>query len=309
MAVQVRDGRIVGVGRPEQREVWETQTHGAGYLVTRRRGPLVEARFTYREQDGRIVPWTVTRTFLVDDKVVSNAELTLDELSFTGTAPITKALPQGEGAAALRAAWDAAYRLPTGPVRWTADFEVKNPGTQPIWNGHKKLSGKVEMTGLGRHMQHAHFTFDGNLAPEAQTSMAAAIRDRLLMWYGVDPNDRPTFDGFFAGATVSAPAADGSFAVAGSSVVERVFVDRGTGDGLVRGWRGAGTDTTVQHRKFGARFAVTRVELKAGRSSETVTIALVPVGEHLLPTSIEFQRHSSVPWGPELLTFKNIALK
>ena len=143
-------------------------------------------------------------------------------------------------------------------------------------------------------------------------SLVGVFRDRLLMWYGRDLDDRPAFDEFFGGATIDAPAADGSFRIANSSIA-RVLTE----GGLVRGWvYPDGSKRTYTWQNFEGRMAVTKIETTLGVATgksrdawtETVTITLAKVGEHLLPAKLQFEKVFGRDWGPETLTFKGLKL-
>jgi hypothetical protein len=173
------------------------------------------------------------------------------------------------------------------------------------------VKGKVAMTGIGRHLQQIHFTFDGGLTADLEMSLGAAFRDRLLMWYGRDFNDRQAFDDFFGGATIHAPAADGTFRVENGRV-EEVF----TAGGLVRGWKRGGGALRFTCEKVDGRMAVTRIEEDVGvgnRSMErwtgSVTIRFTKVGDLLLPSTLRFERIFGRDWGPETIVLKGLEVR
>jgi len=110
--LQVQGGRIASNGIGDgQRTTWDTRAWGAGYVVARRHDASVDTQYSYREQDGRVVPTAVTSTTTFGDKLYAASELQLSGLRFEGVAPIEPRPPQGDGAAALRAIWDAAFLI------------------------------------------------------------------------------------------------------------------------------------------------------------------------------------------------------
>ncbi len=213
----------------------------------------------------------------------------------------------------MRALWEASYRLPSDPIRIRAAFEVLQPGTDGTWRGVKRIQGNLEMIGVGAHLRSLQADCDGRLAMEVELALAGALRDRLLMWHGRDFNARPSFEEFFGGSTIARPAADASFLVE-NGVVARVL----TRDGLVRGWEYPdGGTRSFSYQDFDGRQAVTKVVTeyrgrrgeRSGGWTETVSIGLSRVGEHLLPVSLRFEQVFGRDWGPETLKFKGLRLE
>jgi hypothetical protein len=312
--LQVGEERILGDGHGDgPRSSWETRSMGRNQVVARRSGGSGDTQYSYGEQEGRIVPTAVTHIVTFGERMYSVESLELSNWQFEGVQPIVPEPPRGEGAQALRAMWDAAYHLPPEPIVIEGQFEISTPGTDFVWQGYKKLQGSMVMTGIGRRMRGAEFTFQGNLSYELQMSLAAIVRDRLLMWYGRDFNDRPSFDEFFQGADIHASTAEGDFVI-DHSHVERVFTE----GGLVRGWRfSGGGSTKFTYQKFGDRQAVTRIEQAVGRSenrsqerwNSSVSVALGRFGEHLLPVSLGFEHIFGRDWGPESIVWKNVKVR
>ncbi len=307
--LQVAGGRIVsdGVGNGP-RTVWETMPMGGGWVVTRRHGTSIDERFAYGDADGRIVPAVYTSTTKFGDKLYSSCELLLSDLCFDGVQPIAPVAPAGDGAAALRAIWDAGMRYPTEPLALQAKFEVTNAGTDFVWAGHKRLRGTLSMKGVGRRARDVDVALEGDLAPETKFALAAIVRDRLLMWYGRDFGDRPAFDEFFAGATIGAPGASGEFPVPNGRVTAV-----STSGGLVRGWRVPGMVTKLTWKQVGDVQAVVRVDEANGgpgarsqdRWDSATVITLAKVGDNLLPASITFERIFGRDWGPESIVLRD----
>jgi hypothetical protein len=181
-----------------------------------------------------------------------------------------------------------------------------------VWQGHKKLRGTLSMKGIGRRARDVDVAFDGELLPQQRFALAAMVRDRLLMWYGRDFGDRPSFDEFFAGATIGAPSEGGEFPVTNG----RVTAVSAAG-GLVRGWRTAGSTTKFTWKAFGDVQAVVRVDEAFGgpgarsqdRWDSATTITLARVGEHLLPAGITFERIFGRDWGPESLVLRDVKVR
>lgn len=312
--LQVRGERIVGDGMGGgERTAWEWQTIDGRAVVVRRVAPHLDTRFSYAVVDGRVVPTGVSQRNTPGGTLVAASELSLSNLRFEGIAPIPPQLPTGPGAAALRALWDAAFRLPTQPIVIEAKFAI-TMGNDGVWRGRKKLSGSIVMTGIGRNLRASDITFDGGLAREDQIEFGALLRDRLLMWYGSDFNDRAPFDEFFARATIGAPEADGSFVIDGCQY-DRVH----TSGGLVRGMRGKGGAGGVKYTwsKVADRQVVTRIDAAIGgpetpaamRWEATTTVVLAPVGEYLLPAKISFEHAFGRDWEPETIVFKDVRVR
>lgn len=311
--LEVRDGVIVSSGHGNgPRTVWSSQRMGPGIAVTRRTGSNLDTAFSYREEAGRLIPTAAMQKTAYGDNLHISTELIFESFRFDAAAQTPLPQPTGDGADALRAMWDAGYRLPVAPIEISARFELVNPGTDFVWQGHKRLRGTVKMRGIGRHMQHADFEFEGELGVALQVELAAMVRDRWLMWYGRDFNDRITFDQFFGRAVIHAADERGRFAVENGPVHEVV-----TGNGLVRGWRGKGHTVDFTYQKFGDVQAVTRIDEQIGgsdaRSQErwqsSVAVTLTKVGEHLLPTKLKFERVFGRDWGPETFVLTDIKVR
>lgn len=311
--LEVRGGRIVSDGRgPGERTRWEFQEVAGAAVVTRRTSASTDSRYSYAVVEGRIVPVAAASVVTLGDKVFSAAELTLARVRCEGVVPLVPPPPTGAGVAALRALWDATYRLPSEPIVVEAKFDIAL-GNDGVWRGRSKLSGSVVMEGVGRHLRRSDWRFDAAMAREDEVQMAALLRDRLLMWYGVDWNDRAPFDEFWRGAVIHAPDATGTFAVE-NRPYDRVF----SSGGLVRGLRGKGGGATkFTYAKVGDRQVVTRIDQQFGGPStpaalrwDAVTlVTLAPVGDHLLPTRIVFQNIFGREWQPETLVFRDLRVR
>jgi hypothetical protein len=316
--LQVQDDRIVSDGRGASgRTQWEMRNLDGGFVVTRRHDQSTDARYGYAVAAGRVVPATMAKVVKFGDNLFSAEELVLTDVVVGGEAPVAApALPTGPGADALRAAWDASYRLPTEPIVVEAKFTVTT-GNDGIWRGVPKLSGTIVMEGVGRHLRASDCRFEGNLARADEVQFAAVLRDRLGMWIARDFNDRAPFDEFFRGAVIAAADAQGTFAVERGPVAAVL-----TSGGLVRGFRGRdGGSTAFTYGKFGDRQAVTRIDQRieqrplgdpsgqVQRWEAATHVTLTPVGPHLLPTKIHFERIFGRDWTPETLVFRDPKLK
>ncbi|MCA8947862.1 MAG: hypothetical protein KDE27_00065 [Planctomycetes bacterium] len=304
--LEVKDGRIVSSGYGDgERTLWEHRDAGPGregWLVTRRHDGSTDTSYAYAEHGSRLVPTYLAETVRYGEALYRSSELTIRNPTFDGRDAVAPVPPAGPGAATLRAIWDSAYRLTSEPIELEARFEVRNPGTDLIWRGQKKLSGKVQVRGFGRNLVHADFDFDGELSAELRLGLAAAIRDRWLLWYSRDPNCRAAFDEQFEGATIADKTTSGEFPIENGRGIERVR----TRDGVLVGFeRAGGVAVRVQTAKIGDRVAVTRIEEDFGKWQSAIAVELTPVGGHLLPKKLVLERVFDRRWGPETLTFQS----
>lgn len=310
--VQVDGDRIVGTGYEDSRTVWDLRDGDRGRFVVRTASSSIVATFAYGTCDGEFVPTQWSRTTTYGDALFSSEVLELSAATFAGAARIAPQLPGGPGAAELRAIWDAGYRLPAEPLTIAAAFTATNPGVEQYWRGRKKVTGTLVATGFGRRMQTFHVDLDGAASPEIEHDLAFVFRDRLLMWWLREFADRLPFDEFFAGAEIGAKQVDGSFAIA-RGPVELVR----TQGGLVRGLRTAdGLETRLSWQDVGGRKVVQKWERdhpKQGSSvrawTEVMTVTWIPVGDHLLPTTIVLDRIFGRDFGTETITLKNLSVK
>ncbi|MBL8756097.1 MAG: hypothetical protein JNK15_22580 [Planctomycetes bacterium] len=311
--LQVRAGRIVSDGRGTgERSIWEWRDHDGEQVVSRRNVRNRDIRFAYATVGDRIVPTSVTERVQFGAQPASLAELTLSNLQFDGVVPIAPVPPRGDGKEALRALWDAAWRVPETPIVVEAKFAVQC-GNDGMWQGTKKLSGAIVMRGIGRSMVGSDITFEAGFSREQEVQFAALLRDRLGIWIARDFNDRAAFERFFRGATIHAADAAGTFAVEGGQVAAVL-----TSGGLVRALRGHdGSTNTFTWTKVGARQVVTRIDQKVGgertpaalRWDANVQLTWQEFGEHLLPTKMVFERIFGRDWGPESITFRDVRVR
>lgn len=303
---ECRDGRIRGRGYGDSAGLsWTTQAFGSGYVVTVRQiGSSQFERFGYAELDGRVVPvrWSAATHF--GERLFSSDELVLSALRPADDAQVAAAEapapPTGDGVDALREAWQHGARVPSEPLRITAQLDVRTPGTDGVWNGHQRVRGEVRMVGVGRACRELVFESSDDLAAEVERTLASVVYDRFLMWFGQDFNDREDFDALFAGATVGAPRR-GVFEVRGCRVAE-VQVDDGR---VTRLLFANGAERTFRWGKVGSRPVVTQV-----RSGDaTVEMQFADVDGHLLPTKIEFERQFGRDWGPEVITLRRLQVE
>jgi len=180
-----------------------------------------------------------------------------------------------------------------------------------------KLVGTIVMTGVGRHLRSSDCRFDDDLSRAEEVQFAAMLRDRLGMWIGRDFNVRAPFDEYFRGATIRAPDAKGTFVVEHGPIGAVT-----TSGGLVRGWRHrTGADgPTFTYAKLGDRQVVTRVDQHLEQRPlgtkgpveawDAVThVTLAPVGPHLLPTKLVFERIFGRNCATETIVFTDVRLK
>jgi hypothetical protein len=312
MDVQVEAGRLVGSGYDDARTGWTTQDTDRGYLVTRTRSSSVAQTLAYGLCEGELVPTIWSSTTAFGDTLFASERLELLDTTFGGAARIEAPRPTGDGLADLRTIWETGYRLPSAAIEVAASFVVTQPGVDQLWRGHKRVSGGLRMTGIGRHLRRLQLTFDKAASPEVENDLGFLFRDRLLMWYLRDFADRLPFDEFFAGAVVDGKADDGSFRIGGGpvEVVE-------TQDGLVRGFRHAdGSRTRLTWKTVAGRQVVQRFERQHPRSrdggrgwTESVRVDWEDKGEHLLPTKIELEHIFGRDFGTETIVLKNVTVK
>jgi hypothetical protein len=271
----------------------------------------VDERFSYASVDGHVVPTSAAKVTQFGAQPFSIEELTITDVRVGTPAAIAPAAPSGAGVAALRALWDAPYRLTESPITIEARFQLE-VGDDGVWRGHKKLSGAIVMTGIGRHLRASDCRFDGALARADEVQLSEVLRDRFGMWYARDFNARPAFDQYFRHAIVHAPDADGTFAIE-HGPVERVH----TRDGLVRGFEARGCSTRLTWTKVGDRQVVSRIDQQIGgptvpanqRWHAVTEVRLQQFGDHLLPTRIAFERIFARDWQPETITLRDVRVR
>ncbi len=309
--VQIADGRVVGTGYDDSRTEWTTQETERGYLVTRTQSSTVATTLAYGDCERQLTPtsWSSTTTF--GDQPFSSERLELFDTTFGDVARIEPPRPTGDGVAELRAIWDTGYRLPAAPLEIAATFVITQPGADQLWRGQKRVTGRLVMTGIGRHLRRLQLTFDKAASPEVESDLGFLFRDRLLMWYLRDFDDRLPFDEFFGGAAIGGKALDGSFRVDGGpvEVVE-------TQDGLVRGFhdqdgsRTRITWQTVAGQKVTQRFEREHPGAHGVRDfTESVTVTWAAVGEHLLPAKIVLEDIFGRDFGTETIVLKDVTVK
>lgn len=311
--LQVRDGLVRSDGRGEgERSQWEWREFDGSRVVVRRHGKSRDLRFAYAKVGDRIVPTAVTENVQYGANPTSVAELVLSNLTFEGVVPIQPQPPRGDGADALRAVWEAAWRIPDEPVEIEAKFAVQC-GNDGVWQGTKRVSGSIVLRGLGRSMVGSDIAFDEGFPREQEVQLAALVRDRFGIWQGRDFNDRAPFDVYFAGATIHAADAAGTFAVDGGPVAAVTIAS-----GLVRSVRGRdGSTNTYTYGKVGSRQVVTRIDQKIGgertpaalRWEASVQVTWQEFGEQLVPTKMVFERIFGREWGPESIALRDVKVR
>ncbi|MCA8976841.1 MAG: hypothetical protein KDC98_19115 [Planctomycetes bacterium] len=307
----VEDGRVVG----DDFDRWQHRRIGGREVVVRRVGSSVERTWSWIEADGRLVPNVVTSTTTFGDRMFRTAELCLHDLEVgdgPGVAPAPAAVT-GDGSAALRAIWDGGFRLTSAPLVIEAGFEVQTPGTDLVWHGVAKSSGRVVLRGIGPHLQRADFTFVGKLDAAQEIAVAAAIRDRFLIWYPRDFNARAPFDTHFAGCEVAAADAAGDFDVRGHSRLARVLTGKGVVEGLQ--WSD-GSLTRFRREQVGGQAVVTRITEEIGgpdaarrnRWTAETSVRWRQFGDHVLPVAFVFERIFGTDWGPEKIVLRDVVV-
>ena len=310
--VQVAGDRIVGTGSDDVRTTWELRDGDRGRFVLRTTSASIVETFAYGACEEEFVPTSWSRTTTFGELPYAVEQLQLSAPTFAADARVAPPSPTGPGVDALRAIWDAGYRLPAAPLRIEAAFTATNPGVEQYWRGRKKVSGELTTTGFGRHMQSFHVDFDGKTAPQVEHDLAFVLRDRLLMWWLREFADRPSFDTYFAGAVIGTKQVDGSFDVDHGPVVQVA-----TRDGFVHGFRSAdGSVTRLSWQTVAGREVVQKWERDHPKQgalarawTETMAVTWTPVGQHLLPSAIVLDRIFGREFGTETITLKKLTVK
>ncbi len=301
---RIEDGRITGEGRGERLDrSWKTRALGRGYVVTARHsanGSATET-FAYGNDGDLLVLREWEQVSAPGGELSSRRSLELTDITIDAKHAVQSKPPAGPGTDALRAVWQAAYRYPTEPLEITADVEITTPGTDLTWLGHKRVKGHVTMHGIGRHWRDLKLEVTGGAGVEHERRLASALHDRLLMWYGQDPNDRQDFDAYFAGATIAAPTSAGEFRVT-DGPLDAVVVQK---DRLAAFVLHGGQRRTFEYRKFGDREAVT--EITTG--DEAVHVTLDDFDGRLVPVKLRFERVFGRDWGPETIVFRGLTVR
>lgn len=311
--LEVRDGLVRSDGRGDgERSQWEWRDFDGARVVVRRHGPSRDLRFAYAMVGDRIVPTAVTERVQFGANPFSVGELVLANVTFDGVVPIQPQPPRGDGVAALRTAWDHAWRIPPTPTVIEAKFVVQC-GNDGVWQGTKRLSGAIVLRGLGRAMVGSDITFDAGMPREQEVQLAALVRDRFGIWQARDFNDRGPFDTCFRGATIHAADAAGTFAVDGGP-----FAAVTVANGLVRSVRGKdGSTNTYTYARLGDRQVVVRIDQKVGgertpaamRWDASVQLTWQEFGGHLVPTKMVFEHVFGREWGPESITLSSVRVR
>lgn len=311
--LEVRDGLVRSDGRSDgERSEWEWREFDGARVVVRRHGKSRDLRFAYAKVGDRIVPTAVTESVQFGASPTSVAELVLSNLTFDGVVPLRPRPPLGDGADALRAVWESAWRIPAEPVEIEAKFVVQC-GNDGVWQGTKRVSGSIVLRGLGRAMVGSDIAFDEGFPREQEVQLAALVRDRFGIWQGRDFNDRAPFDVYFAGATIHAADAAGTFAIESGPVAAVTIAN-----GLVRSVRGRdGSTNTYTYGKVGSRQVVTRIDQKVGgertpaamRWEASVQLTWQEFGGQLVPTKMVFERIFGREWGPESIALRDVKVR
>ena len=79
---------------------------------------------------------------------------------------------------------------------------------------------------------------------------------------------------------------------------------------MILGYRRPGGSTIrFKRTKVGDRSIVTRIDEDLGKWQSAVTMTFASVGDHLLPTKLQFDRIFGKRWGPETVTLKGWKLR
>lgn len=311
---RIADRRIVADGGAETPDAttWTTQNLGPGYVVVERRGNggTTIQRHGYQLL-GDVVAPTRYQQLMLDTagKVLLEDLLLLADLALAPEVTDTpRPVPTGPAADALRAAWDRIYRYPDTPARWTARVLCKNPGTDDVWLGLRKVEGRVDCGGfVGFRWTRACWEsidveLQGSHLPDAARALAFAVTDRLGMWRGRDPAGFEDFDRMFAGAELAWDAAAGVFRLGGCPLREVRVQDGKVASVLTA----AGVERAYQWQEQDGRLLATRIR----SGGETITARWSKAGDGWwLPAAIEFRDVFGKDWGPEQLTLSQSAVR
>lgn len=302
--LSIENGRIVGHGDRGsfRRYVWTTRDFADGYVVSDRRTPAGDwcYQHAYEVLGAWVVPsgyresWS---TFAGD--VLQQTQIRLFDQQVDGSgAPVVAAPPAGEGVAALRAAWNNGYRYPSTPRELRARFEVRTPGTDWVWQGHRELDGRLVLGGFaGFLMEKPNWAgyraeFDAKLPGGQQSALGFVFYDRLVLWCGRDFNGRADFDVQFAGCSIGPAGRDGVHEIEGGPI-DRATVRE---DRVVAlRWR-SGMERRFTWTNVGDQRVVSKVV--TGREELTVE-RFQSLDGWILPVEFEFRRVFGDDWGPE----------
>jgi hypothetical protein len=311
----LRDGRIAASGDRTAFDqwIWTTQPMAGGYVVQQKRTPRGDwcYQYGYAERGGWIAPAAYRQYFgTVNGEMLSEVELVLDDVNVDagGSADGRPApAPAGPGAAALRQAWDAAYAYPDAEKTLTARFELRNPGTDAVWQGHRSLTGTVKLEGFrGFRRDGGRWRgYEADLTPvlpDAQErTLAWVVFDRLILWAGRDFAGRGPFDRAFAGATIDGPSDGGELRIQGGPY-ESATVKEGRIAALTMK---GGVTRRFTWSKVGKHWVATRVQT----GDEDLTVKFAPAGDGLVPVEMEFRAVFGKDWGPETVRLTNVRLE
>lgn len=312
--LSIENGRIVGHGDRGsfRRYLWTTRDLGDGYVVSDRRTPAGDwcYQHTYEVLGGLVIPSGYRESWsTVAGDVLQQTQIRLfDQRVDVSGASVVAPPPVGDGVEALRAAWNNGYRYPSTPRELRARFEVRTPGTDWVWQGHRELAGRFVLGGFtGFLMEKPNWAgyraeFDAKLPGGQQGALGFVFYDRLVLWCGRDFNGRADFDTQFAGCNIHAAGADGAHAIEGGAI-DRAFVREGRVSALR--WRN-GMERRFTWTNVGDQRVVSKVV--TGREELTVE-RFQSVDGWILPVELEFQRVFGDDWGPERIRLSALELR
>lgn len=283
-------------------ERWTLEAAGARFLVTGRdlfqeavlRGerPCDRVRFRYGDVDGRIVPLSYARAASYAGGAPDETTVEFDAISFDeGAVP---ALPV-EAPPEVRAAWEDPYRHPAAPVDFAARFVAENAGTDAVWAGARRASGRLRLDGFAGfgNFLRSEVEVEGSWPEETRRAIAAALIDRLLLWARRDFSARAPFEIAFRGASVAPrEGAAGVYEVTNGPCATIVLrdgrIESLDAPSLLGGRLGFET--------VGA--SLVHASLERGPARMTGRLADVG-GGWILPVEMRFERIFDAAWGPE----------
>jgi len=301
------DGRIVGrTANPLKSEATRLipRSVSGGYLIAEERSGSEEFPHTYWYAH-EIVGGLWVPVGVHEDNAFSTPEsnvhtsVTLSDVRVFPAAEgvvIEKVVPTGELADRVRAAWDKAYRYPDEPVDLSGSFGIENPGTDALWGGHRKLTGRFVLHGFrGSRWDSWEIDVKGKFSEQQQRHLGALVEDRIRMGAWRDFSGRLPFDEAFLGAR---------FSLDGNAIaVENAFCDRlELRDGRIHAVHFGDIVRFYRYTSIGGALVANHV--MTGRR-EMIEIKHKRVKGWVLPTRYEF-KHVFRDWGPETLVLKGL---
>ncbi len=275
------------------------------------RPPLVleKRSWTYRTRDGIVQPETAKRESFdgLNGTQKYRTELSFEKIALEG--PRDAGVPEGEGLAFLRSAWERPYRYPPGAVTLEGSLRIDCENTREDWALSPRIEGRLKLEGWTGRPNASHVPFamsrlrpKGRFSASAKRQIDDLFRARMSIWTRQDFSGRPLFDVFFRGCKIHAPDAEGWLKVEGHERVAAVRIEKGL-PVAVRDRTGA-----VHRRRFtqvkGFLVPVeTRWAFDDREASVMVTYRGMGPGL-LVPRRIVLRDWFLPGWGPEVYDFK-----